>query len=107
MDPREERIARNETRLRAVNREIEQISVEELEAGRHSELEVLCECGRDGCHERISLSITAYEQAHSESDRFVVVPGHENSEIERVVEQTPEYLIVDKFGRAEDIAKGS
>jgi len=107
MDPREERIARNEKRLRAVNREIEQISVQELEAGRHSELEILCECGRDGCYERITLSIGDYEAAHSERDRFIVVPGHENREIERVVERAREYLVVDKFGRAEEIAEGS
>jgi hypothetical protein len=107
MNPREERIARNETRLRAVNREIEQISVEELQAGRRSELEILCECGRDGCVERIILSIAEYESAHSEPDRFVVISGHENAEIERVVERTRRYVVVDKFGEAEEIAEES
>lgn len=105
MDPHEERIARNEARLRDVNEEIEQISVQELEAGKHSEIEVLCECGRDGCLGRIKLSIEEYEAAHSESDHFVVLPGHESAEVERVVERTDAYLVVDKFGEAEEIAE--
>jgi hypothetical protein len=28
----------------------------------------------------------------------MVAPGHENEQIEHVVERTPQYLIVDKFG---------
>jgi hypothetical protein len=107
MDTRDERIARNEARLRAVNEEIEQISVQELETGKHGTIEVLCECGQDGCHERIQLSIAEYEAAHDEEDRFVVVPGHEDAEIERVAERTDRYLIVDKFGEAEDIVEQS
>jgi hypothetical protein len=98
---RDERVAKNQGVLRAVNREIEQAS-EELGS---SELEVLCECGREGCSSLISLPTSEYEQIHAESDRFIVIPGHETPEVENVVERKDGYLIVDKFGEAEKAAE--
>jgi hypothetical protein len=53
------------------------------------------------------LTAARYEGAHAQDDRFVVLPGHESPEIERVVEEHADYLVVDKFGEAEDIAEQS
>ncbi len=103
MNPRLDRVAKNEAVFRAVNREIERVS-EEL--GSIGELEVLCECGRDGCDALLSLSVSDYERAHFQDDRFVLAPGHETPEIERVVERREGYVIVDKFGEAEEIVEG-
>jgi hypothetical protein len=36
-----------------------------------------------------------------DNDRFAVVPGHENPEIERVVERHERYVVVDKLPDAE------
>jgi hypothetical protein len=105
VDPRDERIAKNETVFRATNREIEQAGKEA--GGPEAMVEVLCECGRDECSGLISLTIAEYEGIHSQSDRFVVLPGHENSEIESVVDRRSGYLVVDKFGEAEAIAEDS
>ena len=103
MDERLERAARNESLLRAVNREIEQAS-EEL-GDRAGDIEVLCECGRDGCDALIRMSMSEYEAAHAQQDRFVVVPGHEDSRLEGTVAEGPGYLIVDKYGDAEEIVE--
>jgi hypothetical protein len=97
-----ERQARNEAMFRAVNREIERLS-EELG---DRDLEVLCECGRDGCEELIAVTADVYDRVHGQADRFLVVPGHETAELENVVERMQRYLVVDKFGRAEDIVEG-
>jgi hypothetical protein len=35
----------------------------------------------------------------------MLAPGHENEHIERVVNRTPRYFIVDKFGDAERVAE--
>jgi hypothetical protein len=105
MDARDERIAKNETVFRAANREIEQAEVEDG-GSPDNFLEVLCECGRDGCRGLISLTVADYEGVHVQKDRFVVVPGHENPELERVVEARTGYFVVDKFGEAEEIAEG-
>lgn len=104
MDARHERIAKNETVFRAANREIERAE-EEAGGGCDKIIEVLCECGRETCNGLISLTLAEYEAAHSEDDRFVVLRGHETADIERVVEERAGYLVVDKFGEAEDIAK--
>jgi hypothetical protein len=105
MDARHERIAKNETVFRAANREIEHAE-KELGGGAERIIEVLCECGREGCSGLIALTMAEYDAVHSEDDRFVVLRGHESAEIERVVEERAGYLVVDKFGEAEDIAKG-
>lgn len=104
MDERHERIAKNEAVFRATNREIERA---EREAGGGADqlIEVLCECGQTGCSGLITLTLGEYKGAHSQNDRFVVLPGHESIEIEKVVEERAGYFVVDKFGEAEDIAE--
>ena len=104
MDERQERIAKNETVFRAANREIEH-AVREAAGGGDHQIEVLCECGRPGCEGVITLTVVDYDGVHSQADRFVVLKGHESPEIESVVEERVDYLVVDKFGEAEDIAE--
>src|SRR4026209_964313 len=103
MDERDERIAKNETGVRAANREDQQ--GQEEGGGAHRTIEVLCECGRPGCTGLISLTIAQYNDVHSQADRFVVVRGHENPQLEKVVEERADCLVVDKFGEAEEIAE--
>ena len=102
MDERDERIAKNETMFRAANREL---ADQEEGGGADQLIEVLCECGRQGCSGVIALTVADYDGVHSQDDRFVVVPGHESTEIEKVVEERDGYLVVDKFGEAEDIVE--
>jgi hypothetical protein len=104
MDPRQDRVSRNEAVYRAVNREIEQTS-EELGEGPHGRLEVICECGEDGCSETLDLTVQEYDEAHVQRDRFVVAPGHEDGKIEHVVKRSERYLVVDKFGEAERVSE--
>jgi hypothetical protein len=89
---------------RAVNREIERAS-KELGEKPHDQLTVVCECGQDSCSQTVDLTLAEYEQSHQQHDRFVVVPGHEDEQLERVVERNERYLVVDKFGEAEHIAE--
>jgi hypothetical protein len=104
MDERDERIAKNEVVFRAANREIEHAD-QESGAGADHMIEVLCECGRRGCGGVISLTVAEYDGVHAQEDRFVVLPGHQSTELERVVEERTGYLVVDKFGEAEEIAE--
>jgi hypothetical protein len=104
MNARDERIAKNEAVFRAANRELAEA---DKEAGGDGALEVLCECGQESCDSLISLTVAEYDGIHAQDDRFVVVPGHENPQIESVVERRERYLVVDKFGEAEEIAENS
>jgi hypothetical protein len=56
----------------------------------------VCECGNLGCNATVELTIPAYEQVRSGFDRFLVVPGHELPDIERVAERHEDYLVVAK-----------
>jgi hypothetical protein len=101
MDERLQRQARNEAAFRATNREIESISKELGD----TDLEVICECGQEGCKAKLEVPADVYDSVHRERDRFIVFPGHEASELETVVARTDRYVVVDKFGEAEEIAE--
>lgn len=64
-----------------------------------------CECGTESCSQTVELTLTDYEAAHAQRDRFVVAPGHDDERLERVVERNRLYLVVEKFGEAERIAE--
>ena len=101
MDTREERSAKNEALLREVNDRIEEIG-KRLQVLPDSELlDFRCECGRPSCDDFISLTVPEYEHVREEVDRFAVVSGHEDPEIERVVERAERYVVVDKRPAAE------
>ena len=104
MDARQERVSRNEAVYRSVNLQMERVS-EELGGGPDDRLEILCECGQDGCDATVDVTQAEYDEAHEQRDRFMIAPGHENEDIERVVKRTLRYLVVDKFGDAERVAE--
>jgi hypothetical protein len=103
VDARHERIAKNEAMYRAVNRELEEAS-EDAGGGAGAELEILCECGEPGCTTMLTLAIGEYDEAHGQPDRFIVAVEHEDPQMEQVVIRRDHYLVVDKFGEAEQIA---
>jgi hypothetical protein len=102
VNAREERFARNEALFREVNERIADVSNSyELD----DSLEFLCECGSEGCLDAIPVVRAEYERVRSESDRFLVVDGHEHPEIEHVVERRDGYVVVEKVGKAGEIAE--
>jgi hypothetical protein len=64
-----------------------------------------CECGRLGCNQLVELSVREYKEIRAHPRRFVIVPGHENPDIETVVEARPGYLIVEKRDQAGEVAQ--
>jgi hypothetical protein len=97
VDARDERCAKNEALLREVNDRIEEVGEQLTVVPDGGQLDFRCECGRPDCEVLISLTISEYEHLRSDNDRFAVTPGHENDRIERVVERSERYLIVDKL----------
>jgi hypothetical protein len=104
VDAREERFARNEALFREVNERIVDVS-SSYELG--DSLEFLCECGSENCLAVIPVARAEYERVRSEPDRFLVIAGHENLELERVVERHDGYLVVQKLGEAGEIAEAT
>ncbi|HEX6601902.1 MAG TPA: hypothetical protein VF030_04615 [Solirubrobacterales bacterium] len=56
----------------------------------------VCECGHLGCTTTLELAIADYEEVRTNFDRFLVIPGHEITEVDQVVERHPGYLVVVK-----------
>jgi hypothetical protein len=104
VNAREERVARNEAMYRTVNREIE-YAAQQLGDEPTDELELVCECGQPDCAATVTMTIAEYDDVHRQRDRFAVAPGHENPELEHIVEQKDDYVVVDKFGAAEAAAE--
>ena len=90
------RQARNEALFREVNERIADLG-SRAEAWTPEGVDFLCECGDEGgCGQRVRVPVAVYERVRSQSDRFVVRPGHETPEIEHAVEWTDTYVVVDK-----------
>jgi diaminopimelate decarboxylase len=104
MRARDETRSVNEALLREVNERIEEIS-EDAEQGwmpQDGMIEFHCECGR-ACGGRVRMTLEEYGTVREQDDRFVVVPGHSTPEIERVVDESERYAIVDKLAEAEPL----
>lgn len=93
--PARDRLAKNEALFRDVNERVKRIDA--AQGVPEDELwDFLCECGDGGCLARVSLTIAEYERVRANSVQFFVVPGHEEPEVERVVEDTRRYAVVEK-----------
>ena len=88
--------ARTQSLFREVNERIEAVTSEQ----RVSEGEILCECANEECVKQIPITLGEYETVRHIPTHFVVAPGHIVPEIERVVEETQHYVVVEKFGEA-------
>ena len=56
-----------------------------------------CECSDEACAERIPLTVIQFKRLVKGAWRFVIRPGHEQSDIERVVESGGNFVVVEKF----------
>jgi hypothetical protein len=65
----------------------------------------LCECAETTCLARVALPIAEYERIRASATWFVLLPGHEQPEFERVVEQADGYVVVQKHGEAAEVAR--
>ena len=105
MNAREERITTNEIMFREVNERIDELAEKTSTV---APLAFVCECGRPGCTDTIPLSQEEYEAIRRDGQRFVTLPGHETTRLERVVERTDRYQIVEKDdGEAADRAEAT
>ena len=99
----EQRAARNESLFREVNENIARL--EERHGATATEPVFLCECANADCTEHVSVESDVYTRVREEPRRFIVIPGHEDPKLERVVERHGDYLIVEKTGAAGEVAE--
>ena len=91
IDVRRERAAKNQALFREVNERIEELSKPAYSRA------FICECCNVECTQTLSITIDEYEHMRRDGNRFAVLPGHEDRDVEDVVEARRYHLIVAKL----------
>jgi hypothetical protein len=94
VDPHEERLLRNEEIFRRVNERLRGLGESFSMVSERASF--VCECADANCAEQVELTLGEYAHVRADPATFLVLPGHERPEIERVVLVTDRYLIVEK-----------
>ena len=95
-------LARRQTMFREVNENIAGLT--NLLSTTDYQL-FICECSDNACAESLDLTAEEYMTVRASGTHFVVKPGHQQAGIERVVDGNGRFLVVEKIGRAADIAQ--
>jgi hypothetical protein len=100
----QQQIATNESAFRDVN---EGIARGQWPGEQDTPVGYRCECARLGCTELIQLTPREYDEVRANPRRFVVLPGHESVDVEKVVERRERYLIIEKIDAAGSTAEAA
>jgi hypothetical protein len=92
---RRERAAQNEQALQEHNQRLAELG-EQGGVSQDEAMPFACECDDPACGETVMLPLGEYERVTALEDRFVVVAGHEDPAVERVIDAHGDYLIVSK-----------
>jgi len=101
----DERKGANEGWFRELNERLERRA-----AGTASEdgaFEIVCECEREECTERIAISFVEYESVRQNPRAFILRPGHADADCERVLSSTGGHDVVEKFGDAAEVTEAA
>lgn len=101
---REARLGLNEAIFREVNERIEGLA-EHFRLGETEPLDLVCECRKATCVERIHMSRAEYEAIRANDTHFALYPGHVEPKVEHVISSHEGYDVVAKEGLAADVAR--
>jgi hypothetical protein len=98
-----ERLAANEATFRDANERIQE-RARELEF--EPPVPFLCECGEPSCRAIVRVGLQAYEVVRAHATWFLVALDHEGVATAEgtVAERNDSYLVVEKTGRAGEVA---
>jgi hypothetical protein len=86
------KMARTEATFREVNEAIAK-TASRFDA---EEAAFICECADPDCTHRVTADLDDYEEVRSEATHFLLAPDHLEPVVERVVERTGEFDVVEK-----------
>ncbi len=87
------RRAQTEVLFRDVNERI----AESAERFGSEHAEFVCECSDADCASRVETRLEEYDEVRSDATHFLIVAGHEDPDIERVVERRGGRAVIEKF----------
>ena len=97
---REARAAQNELVFRAVNEQI--VKMTDRFREQLSDIDIVCECANTSCVGTIRINADDFAKIERAEGRFLVLPGHEDESVEKVVVRLADYVIVWKPGLSAD-----
>jgi hypothetical protein len=103
MDPRQERLARNEALFREVNEQVRAIAA--VHGADAHVYEFYCECSNADCTFQLRATLDEYEAVRAHPARFMIAPSHSLPEIEVVVERTENRWVVEKRGEPAELVE--
>ena len=95
-------MAENEVRFRALNERLRDSGA--AWEGREGLLNLVCECGNEDCIAAIELNVREYEAVRAVETQFLVIRGHERTDVEDIVGNGEVWVVVRKRGEAGEIA---
>jgi hypothetical protein len=103
-EARQARLGTNQSLFRAVNEEVERISIDQ---GAATQTRFVCECASTDCSGEIVLDVDEYEAIRENPTHFFVLPEHVFPEVEDVVDNRGDYVIVEKQGVGARVAEAT
>jgi hypothetical protein len=94
VNERERRVGENEALFREVNERIEELDA--TFGVQRREFTIVCECGLVTCAEHIAIAHDEYRELRENPTWFALIPGHEDTSVESVIDERHGYLIVQK-----------
>ena len=85
--------AQTEALFRDVNERIAE-SAERFDA---DDTQFICECADPNCTHRVDASLAEYEEVRADGATFMVAPGHDEPDVERVVRDKGRFQVVEKM----------
>ena len=81
--------------------EIKRVAAEEGEEALSKQYDVplpfFCECSDENCKKRIYIAPSQYKAIHAQRNSFILISGHEVTDIEKVIKKEKDYVIVNKY----------
>jgi hypothetical protein len=102
-EERERRAARNQLLFRAVNEQI--LHLTERFQAELLDLDLVCECADPSCIGTVRLELEEFSRIDREQNSFLVIRGHEDVQVEDVVDTRDGYVIVRKQNLAARIVE--
>ena len=75
MRPREERLLRNQQTFRYANERLRGLVINSGTTD-HRHVPFFCECADEKCNARLNATIDEFDEAHSTSQHYFILPGH-------------------------------
>ena len=87
-----------------VKKQLDQIIVIATEENQQSRIpdesstifQFYCECSDENCLQRIAIPLDTYTKIHQQRHNFIIKPGHDVIEVEKIIKKESTFWIVEK-----------